>query len=673
MNYKKYTLSFVFIFLFIFLQTNLFAQANDYSKQWKQVDELTKKGLTKSALDETVKIYETAKKENNDPQIIKALLYRITLGRNLEENANVKSIALVEKEIQSSKQPAASILNSILAEMYWNFLQQNRYKLYNRTQTVDFKKDDILTWGIQDLHKKIGDLYHASIKEEKLLQQTKLGPLDAIIIKGNLRYLRPTLYDLLTHRGLDYFKDDERDITKPAYAFEIKDEKAFAPAKEFVSHKFINKDSSSLHYYAILIYQKLLSFHAADAKPDALIDADIDRVNFMKQYGVMENKDALFIKALENIVAANPNDPATAQANFLFAQEIYNQALTENKNAESKYTVKSAKELLENIYKKFPSGEGGINAKNLLVQILHKELNLTSEKVNVPGEPFRTLVIYKNISAINLRIIELTPEFKKLLEANNDNDELWNKLTSQKSLRSWKQNFPLPDDYTSHSTEIKIDALPVGEYALLASTSGDFSLSKNSLSAQYFYVSNISYVNNGAEYFILDRTSGKPLAGAKVQVWDQRYDYNARKNLFEKLELLTADKNGHIKLNETKKDENRSVRLEVNYQKDKLFLADYQYINNYNNSENGDDYDDQKEYDEDKAKIFLFTDRSIYRPGQLVYFKGIGVTQDYKTKKNKLLESKDSIKRISPPKEVHARPGTTPGMEVRLLSSSVPK
>jgi len=64
--------------------------------------------------------------------------------------------------------------------------------------------------------------------------------------------LRPTLYDLLAHRALGYFKNDERDITKPVYAFEIKDEKAFAPAKEFASHKFVNKDSSSLHYYAWL-------------------------------------------------------------------------------------------------------------------------------------------------------------------------------------------------------------------------------------------------------------------------------------------------------------------------------------------------------------------------------------------------------------------------------------
>lgn len=642
MNYKKYYLLLAFIFLFSFLRTNLFAQANNnYTKQWKHIDELIAKGLTKSALDETIKIYQTAKKDNNDPQIIKALLFRITLNRNLEENANVKSIALIEKEILTAKQPAKSILNSILAEMYWNFLQQNRYKLYNRTQTSNYKKDDILTWGLEDLHKKIGELYLASLKEERLLQNTKLQSLDAIIIKGNVRYLRPTLYDLLAHRALDYFKNDERDITKPAYAFEIKDEKAFAPAKEFASHPFINKDSASLHYKALLVFQNVISFHLNDAKPDALIDADIERINFVQQYGVMQNKDELYRKALQNIAAAYSNNPAVAQASYLFAGQIYNTAIAENKNAEKKYTIKYAKELLENIIKKFPESEGGINAKNLLNQILHKELNLTSEKVNVPGEPFRTLVTYKNISSINLRLIELTPAFKKLLEVNTDNNQLWNKLISQKSIRSWKQTLPLPEDYKIHSTEIKIDALPVGEYALLASVAEDFNLNKNPLSAQYFHVSNISYVNNGSEYFVLDRTSGKPLAGAKVQVWNQRYDYNTRKNIFEKLELLTADKNGYVKLNEGRKNTERNIRLEITHLNDKLFLSDYQY-NYYYNSEDVV-YENQKKYDEAKAKIFLFTDRSIYRPGQLVYFKGIGITQNYQTKKNQLLATKDSL------------------------------
>ena len=190
---------------------------------------------------------------------------------------------------------------------------------------------------------------------------------------------------------------------------------------------------------------------------------------------------------------------------------------------------------------------------------------------------------------------------------------------------------------------MKVDGLPVGEYALLSSVAEDFSLIKNPLSVQYFHVSNISYINNQLEYFILDRTTGKPLNGATVQVWTQRYDYNSRKNILEKKEFLTADENGYIKISDTKKNDERYIRLEITHENDKLFLDDYQYSYNYYRDDEEEKYKSQKKYDEDKAKIFLFTDRSIYRPGQLVYFKGIGVTQNYKSKKNQLLETRDSI------------------------------
>ncbi len=642
-NYRVVVFAFI-LFLFCFLSINA-QKTEDYSTQWKKIDELVGKGLTKSALAEVTKIYNTAKNDKNDAQIIKSLLYQVSLNQNIEENANVKSIEALKKEILIAKEPAKSLLESITAEMYWDIFQQQRWKIYNRTKTgSSFKKGDILTWSADDFHDTISKLYLASIKEENVLRQTKLEPFDAIILKGNVRYLRPTLYDLLAHRALDYFKSDENDITKPAYAFEIKDEKAFEPAAEFVHQKFENKDSSSLHYKALLIFQNLLAFHADDTKPDALIDADIERINFIKQYGVMGNKDELYIAALENIANQFSNNAASVQANYLIAQQIFEKANPNQKNSDtSRYSIKKAKQIAEATANKFPGSEGGINAKNLLNQILHKDVSLTSEKVNIPGEPFRTLVTYKNFSSLNFRIIQMTPQFKKLIESNEDNEQLWKKLTTQKFIRSWEQNLVATDDYLSHSVEIKVDGLPVGQYALLASVADDFNLDKNPLAVQYFHVSNISYINNGPEYFILNRETGQPLEDARVQVWKQKYDYNSRKNNLEKKELLTADEHGYIKISENKKDENSYIRLEISYQNDHLFLDDYQYSYSYDNNTN-DDYDDQKEYDADKARIFLFTDRSIYRPGQLVYFKGIGVTQNYKTKKNQLLQSKDSVK-----------------------------
>src|ERR1035437_2813989 len=160
-----------FIMLSFFCSSILYAQKakDDYTTQWKKIDDLISKGLTKSALTEVDKIYNTAKKNSNDPQIIKALLFKITLKQNIEEDASAKSIDTLEREISSSKEPARSILESITAQMYWNYFQQNRYKLYQRTNTVNFNKKDIATWTADDLHKKIGELYVSSLKDEKLL------------------------------------------------------------------------------------------------------------------------------------------------------------------------------------------------------------------------------------------------------------------------------------------------------------------------------------------------------------------------------------------------------------------------------------------------------------------------------------------------------------------------
>ena len=183
--------------------------------------------------------------------------------RKIFKSSNLKSTHLTNLQGPYSA--------ALVAQSYWNYFQNNRYKFYNRTATVNFNKDDIATWSIDDFHRKISELYLSSIKEEPLLQQTKLEPYDVIIAKGNARKLRPTLYDLLAHRALDYFKNDERDVNKPSYVFEINQAAAFDPAADFVHRKFPTKDSVSLLHKAIQIYQKLILFHLNDKTPDALI------------------------------------------------------------------------------------------------------------------------------------------------------------------------------------------------------------------------------------------------------------------------------------------------------------------------------------------------------------------------------------------------------------------
>lgn len=621
-----------FLVLFSLATLTMQAQNNKYDTLWRKADELSsKKGLPKSALTEVDKIYTLAKKEGQDAQMIKALVYKMQLNEQINEAEQKGSIELLDKEIKSAAEPVKSLLTSLLAERYYHYFQQHRYQLYNRTQTQNFQKDDIATWGINDFHAKIGALYLASIEKEKLLQQTSLQSYDPIIIKGNMRSLRPTLYDLLAHKALDYFRSDEREITKPAYAFELKEENLFADAATFARLKITTSDSLSLHQKALLIYQQLLLFHAADARPDALIDADLLRIQFVHQYAVMENGDALYAAALQRIAEKWGDAPAAAQAWYLLASTHAEKAgrYEPFKDTTTRYEYLEAVKICEKVLQQNAESEGKANCFNLLKGIQHRELNLTTETVNLPGQPFRTLVQYRNFTQLYFRIVPLTDALK---DRDNSEDTYWKRLTAAKPVRSWSQSLPATGDYQKHSAEVKMDALPVGGYVLIGSVNEAFSFEKNPMAAEHIYVSNISWVNNGLDYFLLHRETGKPLAEAAVQVWYRQYDYNTRRYVLTKGEKKLSNNNGFVQLT-AQKQRQESVQLEVTYNADHLFGESNQYMTYNNEAEEKETR--AADYEKKQAQVFFFTDRSIYRPGQTLYFKGIAVTKDFTSRRSK--------------------------------------
>ena len=633
MFFKK--ISLLLLLTTALLQTTMAQKINSYSKQWKKIDSLEKKGLTKSALQEVMAIYQLAIKENNDAQQIKSCMYQIKYRNMVEEGSNENNIFFADTLIAKAKAPAKNILQSMQAEMFWQYLQNNRYKFYDRTKLANEKAKDISTWSLDKLHATITKLYKASLdaKSEPVLKTTKLDGFDAIIIKGeNTRNLRPTLYDFLAHRALDYFMTDENDLTKPAYQFIINDPKAFVPAAEFAQHLFKTKDSASLHFHALNLLKDILSFHIADTKSDALLDADLKRLNFVYQYAVNEDKEKLYEAALKNIEDNFSTNEAAAQAMYLRAKIYYDKGqdfepLTKTDN---QYEIKRAKELCELAVKKFPKSEGGINAQNLLNSILQPSLSLETEKVNVPQQPFRTLVKYKNAKNIFFRIIKTSKEEIKKMN-RRDYEKLWQDIVALKPIKSWTVALPDPLDYQEHSTEIKVDVLNNGVYFILASMEENFSLQKNIIARQLTYVSNISYIhNNENEYFVLHRDNGQPLSNSKVQVWESKYNYSSNQYEDTKREQYTADKNGYFKIKKTKEYSNYTMQFSTG--DDELFLDD----NNYNNTY----YPDQQT--DIKPRTFLFTDRSIYRPGQTVYFKGIVLQQGKRATESKVLAAFNS-------------------------------
>lgn len=600
---------------------------NDYIAQWKKTEALEAKGLTQSAKENVLAIYNEAVKEKNDAQQIKACMYLIKYRNMVEEDSHENNIFYVDTLIDKAQAPAKNILQSMQAQMFWQYLQNNRWKFYNRTALTEEKSKDITTWSLTKLHQQIAKLYKASLSGTALLKATQLEGFDAVIIKGeNTRQLRPTLFDFLGHRALEYYTNDERDVNKPAYQFTISDKNAFAPATTFVTAKFATKDSTSLYYKAIGLLQELLQFHINDTDPAALLDADIIRLNFMKNKAVMEDKNKLYEAALKQLVANYPNNPHAAQASYLLAAFYYERGLEFDPlgKSDNQYEIKRAKELCDKTVQQFPKSEGGINCYNLLQNILRPQLSVEAEKVNVPNLPFRSLVKYKNLPTLYLRIIKTNAAaVKKLNEM--EYAKLWQEMVQLKPQKQWSLPLPDPQDYQEHSAEIKVEGVENGLYWILASNDAQFSTSKSLLTKTLVYVSNISSVNLGDDYYVLNRNNGQPLPNSKVQIWENKYNYNTNRYEENKAEQYTTDANGHFILQKSK--EYRSIRLQITNGNDELFLDD---------NLNGYGYNDNVE-PEAKPVSFLFTDRGLYRPGQTAYFKGIVVKTDRKTGKSNIV------------------------------------
>ena len=203
--------------IFALLQTTAKAQTSSFSKQWNEIDSLiVKKSLPKSALQKVNTLYEKAVQQKASAEIVKALIYKLSLEQQVEDKSVNNNLSFLQKEEERLSGPTEkSILRVLEAQLLQNRYNQNRWQIAQRSTTVNYIKTDIDTWNADDFHKAITHLYYSALQPVDVLQTVSLERYNPIIIKGNARNLRPTLYDLLAHIALDYFKSGDAYLTKP--------------------------------------------------------------------------------------------------------------------------------------------------------------------------------------------------------------------------------------------------------------------------------------------------------------------------------------------------------------------------------------------------------------------------------------------------------------------------
>ncbi len=597
-----------------------FGKGDTYEKLWKRVDSCEKKGLTESALKVVDVLYNKAKTENNAAQFVKAVIHRMKFESYREEFSLEKSIFKLRDEAAAARYPVKPVLQSILADAFNQYFQNNRWKFYERTTTVNFKNDDIETWDLKAINYAIISNYKASLENADSLKRTKVDIYDDVLEQGTseCRQWRPTLYDFLAHRALNFFMSTEVDVSRPAARFTVNSEDYLKPYSDFLNTTITNpSDSLETKYYALQLMQDLTRFHKNDEKPDALIDVELLRLDYIHNNSQNAKKDTLYFNSLKAIQSKFSKSERVTEIDSRLAN-WYLQKASQYKPLEGdayKWHKKTAKEICEAAITKFPNSFGAAECKNIIAGIKNKTFNMSAEEVNEPGKPFRALITSQNISKVYFKVVKTSSQELRELFRKKYGKELFDKFKTFPVAGTFSQDIADDGDFQTHATEIKLPELPAGYYVILSSLSDDFKYNNNLSAYSTCIVSDIASTerkkdDGSYDFYALNRQTGEALKNISAQVWYENYDYKVRDYVIKKGPAYTTDDKGFLNISYSQ-IENKQFFVEFTNGNDRYFSNNSYYTYKPGNN------------DYTTVHSFIYTDRAIYRPGQTVYFKSI--------------------------------------------------
>lgn len=227
-----------------------------------------------------------------------------------------------------------------------------------------------------------------------------------------------------------------------------------------------------------------------------------------------------------------------------------------------------------------------------------------------PGEKVWVQLDVRNLQNLKISISRLNITADNEYDAQDEATyKMLLKKTTKLHQKDYSRNYYGRPDYQEVKDSIEIgDNLPLGAY-LMEVTSDNTGIAPQ---RELFYVSNLAVMiqqlpDDKHRYVVVNATDGQPVPGAKIMLYDRDYDVKTGKWKRLVHARLTTDENGEAYF------KNVDGNVLISTSNDKFTPAKDIYLSRTRYYERKDD----------KIKHQLFTDRSIYRPGQTVHASAI--------------------------------------------------
>jgi len=588
------------------------------AENWKAYDAALKKGLPKTAITHLEPIIAQTLRDKDYAEAIKAIGKKMALESNIQGNKAQEKIRRMEAEIAKAPKEMKPVMEAILANWYWHYFQQNRWRFLQRTRTGAGAGNDFETWDLPRIFNEIDKQFNKALVHKAVLKKTPVADYNDLLQKGSAPdSFRPTMYDFLVYNALQFYSSGEQAGAKAEDAFELSaTDPVFDSAAKFMAWQIKTTDTESRTVKALNLYRDLLAFHKNDKDKSAFIDADLARINFGKNKAFGETKSDRYRAALKRFIGEWADHRISARGRFNLAQSL-------DQEGDKVQAIKIARQGAN----AFPKSPGGAQCHNLVIQIESKSSSVNIERVW--NDPQSEITIkYRNVDQIHFRVV--AENWEAAMKRKRGNPQWLDQneraaLLRKEVIKEWSVKLPPTTDYHEAVKTIKPPkGMPEGFYYLISSHTKNFTAANNVCYYTSFWASDLSIVmrqrsgNGLVEGFVLNANSGEPVPNAKVRAWVRE-----RNGVRREIAPTASDRNGHFKIQAVQ----RGYLLLASKGNQQLSTANDYY--NHGRISNPRPYD----------RTIFFTDRSLYRPGQTVHYKGLCIhvdqhRDDYRTVPN---------------------------------------
>ena len=553
-----------YLSLIVLLVMSVFApiQAQTYDNLWKELEVLERKDLPQSVISKAMKIYDKAKAEQNVPQMMKAYLTAMQYRSLLTpDSLKVDMNGLEQWASQTGSVEDKAILYSILGEM---------------AMSADVKK------GLGYLQ--------ASLKDKDRLLLVPVEKLRSMVRVGEAskRYFRDNLYNLLARRAIQIMQQYRWQAAAKA------NQTNSLPADmtdmdKFVTYQFVPVSDCDLTAAVMQAYQSLLKAYDTETEREGWLLTAVDALNYLYRNFSGNFSNDVCQQELRKWIHTYPAVKTVPEAYLALAQFLQYQ----NNQVERLRIVREG-------IAGYPRYEGINQLKNIEKEILNASLSLEIATA-YPGEQQSVKVNYKNLTGITLQLYKVNlPVTSAVLQNRTTHFE------SKYACLQREEHFSLKPttDYLNIDTTLTIQAPQAGIYFLKAVPDGKKGVSDGTLMNVTALKTIYRPLPDGTlELVVVDAVSGQPVSEAEVTI------YTEKGGGYSPQQTYQADKQGTLKLdflNSNKYWYNAHTAADNAMPILNLWKNDYYYKES-----------------KKKEVLQLFTDRSIYRPGQTVYVSGL--------------------------------------------------